>query len=96
MTNNNNNTESAKKDIEGIKGDIESLVRRLGSIKGKSGGIISEQLEELNDVISTLKGKGEEVSKDVLNEISASTLRNPVRNLLYAFGAGALLALLIK
>lgn len=90
------NTESAKKDVEGIKGDIESLVRRLGSIKGKSGGIISEQLEDLSGAISALKGKGEEVSKDALNELSASTLKNPIRNLAYAFGAGIVLALLVK
>lgn len=91
-----NNTESAKKDIEGIKGDIESLVRRLGSIKDKSGDVMSEQLEDLSGAITRLKGKGEEAGKDVLNELSASTLRHPVRNLAYAFGAGVILALLIK
>ena len=90
------NTESAKKDIEGIKSDIQNLVSRLSSIKDKSGDIMSEQLGELSSAITRLKGKGEEASKDVLNDLSASTLQHPVRNLAYAFGAGVILALLIK
>lgn len=46
--------------------------------------------------MSTFKGKSIEYSKDMLSDLSSSTLNHPIRNLAYAFGAGIILAFLIK
>ncbi|MFY9589784.1 hypothetical protein [Rickettsia endosymbiont of Halotydeus destructor] len=90
------NSSAAKEDIEGIKKDIESLVSRLSSLKGKSGEIMSEQLENLSSVISHYKDKGIDKSKANIGDLCESTRDHPLRNLAYAFGIGVILAILIK
>lgn len=92
----NDDTEATKKEIEGIKHDVESLVKRLVNIKNRGGGLMNEQLDLLTNVISDLKDKGEKTGKDILNDVSDSTLNHPMRNLIYAFGIGFVLALLVK
>jgi len=93
---NSDNTEYAKKEIDGIKQDVESLVKRLGNIKSKGGGIMNEQLDILTETIADLRDKGEKKGQDIIKEVSNSTLDHPVRNLMYAFGVGFVLALLVK
>lgn len=93
---NSTNTENAKQEIEGIKEDIESLVQRLANIKDNSGGIISEQLESLSSVISDVKDRAVNSSKDNLAGLYVSTRRHPLRNLAYALGTGFLLAYIVN
>ncbi|ABE04452.1 MAG: hypothetical protein ACRYE8_02380 [Janthinobacterium lividum] len=87
---------SAKEDIEGIKKDIESLVSRLHNLKGKSGDILDEQLDNLSSVMDHYKHKGIEKGKANVADLCESTRDHPLRNLAYAFGAGVLLAILMK
>jgi gas vesicle protein len=93
---NDSSTESAKEDIQAIKNDIDSLLKRLNSLKGKSGDVVSEQVEHLFDSISDLKNKGEKKGEEVLGDIVVSTRKNPIRNLACAFGLGVLISLIIK
>lgn len=93
---NSSNTDNAKEDIEGIKKDIESLVNRLGNIKDNAGGIMSEQLDNLSSTIADLKDKAVSSGKGNLADLYTSTRRHPLRNLAYAFGAGFIIAYLIK
>ncbi len=86
------NSNSAKEDVEGIKKDIESLVSRLRNLKGKSGNILDEQLGNLSSVMEHYKDKG----KANVADLCESTRDHPLRNLAYAFGAGVLLAILMK
>ncbi len=95
MAQSNDSTNSAKEDIEGMKKDIESLVQRLSSLKGKSGDVMAEQLGELVQVATKFKAKGEDKGKMLLSELSVSTNKHPVRNLMYAFGVGVVLSMLI-
>ncbi|AAU04169.1 hypothetical protein [Rickettsia typhi] len=87
---------SVKEDVEGIKKDIESLVSRLCDLKGKTGDILDEQLGNLSSVLEHYKDKGIEKGKANLADLCESTRNNPLRNLAYAFGAGVLLAILMK
>lgn len=87
---------SAKEDIEGIKKDIESLVSRLHNLKDKSGDILDEQLDKLSSVMDHYKHKGIEKGKANVADLCESTRDHPLRNLAYAFGAGVLLAILMK
>ncbi|HJD59935.1 MAG TPA: hypothetical protein LFW20_04685 [Rickettsia endosymbiont of Omalisus fontisbellaquei] len=90
------NTGSAKEDIDGIKKDIESLVSRLRNLKGKSGDILDEQLGNLSSVVDHYKDKGIDKGKANVADLCESTRDHPLRNLAYAFGAGVLLAILMK
>lgn len=90
------NSNSAKADVEGIKKDIESLVSRLRNLKGKSGDILDEQLGNLSSVMEHYKDKGMDKGKANLADLCESTRDHPLRNLAYAFGAGVLLAILMK
>lgn len=90
------NTSVAKDELEGMKKDIESLVSRLRNLKGKSGDILEEQLDNLSTVMERYKNKGIEKGKANIGDLCASTQEHPLRNLAYAFGAGVILAFLIK
>lgn len=96
MTQAHESTESAKDDILAMKKDIKDLITRLGSLKGKGGDIMAEQLEHLSDAISDLKKKGEKKGKEMKNDLVSSTREHPLRNLACAFGLGALLSLILK
>ncbi len=89
-------TASAKEDIQAIKHDIESLLKRLNSLKNKSGDVMSEQFDHLTDAISDLKHKGEQKGEEMLDGIALSTRKNPIRNLACAFGLGVLISLIVK
>lgn len=89
-------TGSAKEDLEGMKKDIESLVSRLNNLKGKSGDILEEQLDNLSSVMDHYRNKGIEKGKANVADLCESTRDHPLRNLAYAFGAGVLLAILMK
>jgi archaellum component FlaC len=91
----NSNTDNAKEEMEGIKKDIESLVKRLSNIKDNAGGIMTEQLDSLSSTIAELKDKTVSSSRDNLADLCTSTRRHPLRNLAYAFGAGFVLAYLL-
>lgn len=93
---NNNSTNDAKDDIEGIKADIAKLTHRLGNIKDNAGDIIAEQIEHLSTAISQLKDKGMGHGRDGVAQICNSTRKHPLRNLMYAFGAGVVIAYFIK
>ncbi|MFV9952180.1 MAG: hypothetical protein AB8U85_04090 [Rickettsia conorii subsp. raoultii] len=90
------NSNSAKADVEGIKKDIESLVSRLRNLKGKSRDILDEQLGNLSSVMEHYKDKGMDKGKANVADLCESTRDHPLRNLAYAFGAGVLLAILMK
>ncbi|MGX6960756.1 MAG: hypothetical protein ACIPMY_06085 [Rickettsia endosymbiont of Pentastiridius leporinus] len=90
------NAGSAKGDLEGIKKDIESLVSRLRNLKGKSGDILDEQLDNLSSVMDHYRDKGIEKGKANVADLCESTRDHPLRNLAYAFGAGVILAFLMK
>lgn len=90
------NSNSAKEDVEGIKKDIEGLVSRLRNLKGKSGDILDEQLGNLSSVMEHYKDKGIDKGKANVADLCESTRDHPLRNLAYAFGAGVLLAILMK
>jgi len=90
------NVGSAKEDIEGIKKDIESLGSRLRNLKGKSSDLLEEQLDNLSSVMEHYKNKGIEKGKANVADLCESTRDHPLRNLAYAFGAGVLLAILMK
>lgn len=90
------NSSAAKEDLEGMKKDIESLVSRLRSLKGKSGDILEEQLDHLSSVMEYYKNKGLDKGRANMSDLCDSTRDNPLRNLMYAFGAGVILAILIK
>lgn len=90
------NSNSAKEDVEGIKKDIESLVSRLRNLKGKSGDILDEQLGNLSSVMEHYKDEGIDKGKANVADLCESTRDHPLRNLAYAFGAGVLLAILMK
>ncbi len=96
MTKNNDSTASAKKDVEDIKKEVEALVKTLSDLKGKSGDVMSEQLDHLAETISGLKHSAEEKKQEVIDDITASTRKHPLRNLGYAFGAGVLLSLVLR
>lgn len=96
MAQHNSSTMNAKEDIEAIKKEIEELVKRLGSLKDKSGDVMTEQLDHLSDTIAELKHKGEKKSKEILHEITTSTRKHPARNLAYAFGIGLLFSFIIR
>lgn len=93
---NESSTMHAKEDIQAIKKEIEALVKRLNSLKDKSGDVMSEQLDHLYDAVSDLKHQGEKKSKEALSEVVDSTRKNPLRNLAYAFGVGVILSLILK
>lgn len=90
------NDEDTKQHMDGIKQDIESLTRRLQSIKGHGSEIMLDQLDNLSDVISNMKDKAVTVERDSLASLCFSTRKNPVRNLFYAFGAGLIAAYLMR
>lgn len=96
MTQHNESTISAEKDIQEIKKEIEALVARLGSLKDKSGDVVVEQLDNLAEAIIELKHKGEKKGKEAVKDIASSTREHPLRNLGYAFGLGVLLSLIIS
>ena len=98
MVSHNEKTNSAKEDLQEIKKDIESLLKRLGHLKdkSKSGDIASEQLDHLADALTDLKNKGEKKGKEALDELSTSTQKHPLRNLTWAFGAGIVLSLILR
>lgn len=91
-----NNTDSAKQDVASIKNDIINLTTHLISLKGKGGEVILEQLSNLGSVINELKDKSAEKAKDAVNVISSSTAQHPLRNLMYAFGAGIVMSMIIR
>lgn len=92
----NNNTQSSKEDIEGIKKDVASLVHRLANIKDNAREIVSEQLDNLSEVITDLRVKAINTGRGGLADLYFSTRKYPLRNLAYACGIGMVVAYFIK
>ncbi|CAK6508236.1 MAG: hypothetical protein O7C68_00220 [Rickettsia endosymbiont of Ixodes ricinus] len=69
---------------------------RLRNLKGKSGDILDEQLGNLSSVMEYYKDKGMDKGKANVADLCESTRDHPLWSLAYAFGAGVLLAILMK
>ncbi len=93
---NNTKTVNDKNDLEGVKKDIESLAKNLGTLKEESVEILMSQIDDLVNVIGKFKEKGVDIGRENLEGLYTSTRKHPLRSLLYAFGVGILTCYFIK
>ncbi|MCC2646856.1 MAG: hypothetical protein K0R02_921 [Rickettsiaceae bacterium] len=91
-----NNNKKAQDEVRALKEDIQNIISRLGTLKNYSKDIVSEQLGELMTRMNDLSDQGVEKGKEYVHTIEDSIKRRPMMSALYAFGAGVLLAALLK
>jgi hypothetical protein len=85
-----------KEDAQGIKKDIESLIKRLGNMKEYSIENLSEQIDSLYSTMENLKDKGIDIGRNNAASIYSTTRRYPLRMLIGAFVLGMITCCLIK
>jgi ABC-type transporter Mla subunit MlaD len=96
MMQNRDSTEKVHEDVDAIKRDLKELTDKLKNLRDDSAVLLSEQLNNFTSVINDLTHKGKQEIRGGLAELFLSTRQHPLRNLISAFAAGVIIALLFR
>ena len=93
---NEQNTQDIKHEASAIKDDMKNVLERLGKIKGAGADMLSAEMDSWMSSMSDMKDKAFEQGKEGMESLAWCIQKNPIRSLMYGFGAGMILALLFK
>jgi ElaB/YqjD/DUF883 family membrane-anchored ribosome-binding protein len=90
------NNKNVQDEVQALKSDMKDILSRLASLKDHSKGVISEQFGDLFGKMNDLSGQGVEKGKEYMHNVEEYIKEKPLMSTAYAFGAGVLLAALLK
>ncbi|MGI4775451.1 MAG: hypothetical protein ACRYE9_00725 [Janthinobacterium lividum] len=89
-------SKKGREEAKAIKNDIKDIIKRMSSLKGEAITALYDDSEELMSAMSGMKDKVLGNSKSNLKDMYACVENNPMKSALYFFGAGIVLALLMR
>ncbi|MDF2965875.1 MAG: hypothetical protein K0Q51_1263 [Rickettsiaceae bacterium] len=92
VTNNN----KIQDEVKALKSDIQNVLSRLSTLKTHSKDVVAEQFGDFISKMNDLSDQGVEKGKEYFHGIEDTIKRRPMMSTLYAFGAGVLLAAILK
>lgn len=93
-------TDTLKKDMADLRASIDALTKDVSTMSrsfaddAKNGA--SKKAEELRDNINKVAGQARDKSKESVEAVSTSVAENPLRSLVFAFGAGVVISQLLQ
>jgi ElaB/YqjD/DUF883 family membrane-anchored ribosome-binding protein len=91
-----NNNKKIQDEVRALKDDMQSILSRLSHLKDQSQDVVKEQFGEIISKMSGLGGQGLEKGKEYYSHMEECVKKEPLKSALYAFGAGVILAFLLK
>ncbi|RYE06389.1 MAG: hypothetical protein EOP33_04220 [Rickettsiaceae bacterium] len=89
-------TKKGKEEAKAIKNDIKDIIKRMSSLKGEAVTALYDDSEELMTAMSSMKDKVVGSTKNNIKDMCSHVENNPMKSALYLFGAGVILALLMR
>jgi ElaB/YqjD/DUF883 family membrane-anchored ribosome-binding protein len=83
-------------EINGIKHDMEDIIRRASNLKGEAMKELFHQSNNLLSTLNELKGKASWHCDESLKTMAECIQKKPIKSMWCAFGAGALLMMLFR
>ncbi len=93
---NEQSSQNIKDEVSAIKGDMKTIFERMGNVKGDASNILWNEMSHMMSNMNHMKEKAYEHGKEGVESLACSIQKNPIRSLMYGFGAGMILALLFK
>ena len=93
-------TDTLKKDMADLRASIDALTKDVStmsrSMSNDAKNSASEKAAELRDNISKAAGQARDKSRESVEAVSTSVAENPLRSLVFAFGAGIVISQLLQ
>jgi ElaB/YqjD/DUF883 family membrane-anchored ribosome-binding protein len=93
---NNEMTKRAKDDIQAIKDDMKDIAKRVSNMKGDALNMLYDNSEDLMSNMSDMKDKILGSSRGSISGMCSCIEKNPMKSAIYSFGAGVVLAMLLR
>lgn len=90
------NKENIDNNFYNIKKELKKILINLKNLKGVSQELLSHELDELYEYLTDYKSQTVQIGNKTLESITKSTKEKPVRNLLYSFIIGLMVAKLLS
>jgi|GEM_PF-4501372 len=93
---NNEMSKRAKDDIQAIKDDMKDIAKRVSNMKGDALNMLYDNSEDLMSNMSDMKDKILGSSRGSISGMCSCIEKNPMKSAIYSFGAGVVLAMLLR